>query len=95
MIKNLDNNLLEINLKFKDYLNSKKGILSCFYNKGVQLEGWFKGELLYFLSNLKESKKIYDFDREVKSPVSNQRIDFKLEFKINNSNEVLWLEIKH
>jgi len=95
MTNNLDNNLLGINLRFKDYLNSKEGILRCFHSQGVQLEGWLKGELLYFFSNLKDSKEIYDFDREVKSPVSNQKIDFKLELITRNKNEVLWLEIKH
>ncbi len=91
----IDNNLIKILLKLKNYFNTKKEILTCFCVQGVQLEGWLKGELLYFLSNLKESKEIYDFDREVKLLVSNQRIDFKLELKTNSKNEVLWLETKH
>lgn len=91
----IDNNIIKILLKLKNFFNIKKEILTCFCNQGVQLEGWFKGELLNFLSNSKESKEIYDFDREIKSPVSNQKIDFKLELKTDSKNEVLWLEIKH
>lgn len=79
----------------KEYLDTKKEILSCFCDYGVQLEGWFKGELLFFFNNLKNSKVIYDFDREVKSPVANNKIDFKLELKINNRIEIVWLELKH
>ncbi len=95
MADNIDSSLIEINLRFKDYLNSKEGILRCFNSQEVQLEGWFKGELLYFLSNLKDLKEVNNFNKEVKSPVSNQKIDFQLELIVNKKNEVFWLEIKH
>jgi hypothetical protein len=91
----LDNNINVIILLLKEYLDTKKDILSCFSDQGVQLEGWFKGELLYFLSTLKKTGQLYDFDREVKSPVANKKIDFKLELQIGNKSEIIWLELKH
>jgi len=92
---NLDKNLIRIIFLLKDYLDTKKEILTCFCGHGVQLEGWFKGELLFFFSNLKNSKDIYDFNREVKPPVANNKIDFKLKLQIDNRIETVWLEIKH
>jgi len=92
---NLDKNLIKIIFLLKNHLDTKKEILNCFCDHGVQLEGWFKGELLLFFSNLKNSKVIDDFDREVKSPVANNKIDFKLELQIDNRIEIVWLELKH
>ena len=92
---NTDNNIKKIVLELKKHFDDKNGIFTCFCTQGVQIEGWLKGELLYFLSQLKETGKINDFDREVKSPVSNQKIDFKLELKTNNNIEIIWLELKH
>ena len=90
-----DKNLIKIILLLKEYLDTKKEIFMCFCDYGVQLEGWFKGELLFFFNNLKNSRELNDFDREVKSPVLNNKIDFKLEFQIENRNEIVWLELKH
>ena len=92
---NTDNNIKKIVLELKKHFDDKNEIFTCFCTQGVQIEGWLKGELLYFLSQLKETGKINDFDREVKSPVSNQKIDFKLELKTNNNIEIIWLELKH
>ena len=36
--------------RFQEALDARRGILECFCNYGVQLEGWLKGELLYFLN---------------------------------------------
>jgi len=91
----LDKNLSRIVLLLKEYLDTKKDILSCFCDHGVQIEGWFKGELLFFFSNLKKAGQLRDFDREVKSPVTNNKIDFKLELQIGSKNEIAWLELKH
>ena len=49
----IDKNLIEIVLLLKKYLDTKKEIFKCFCDYGVQLEGWFKGELLFFFDNLK------------------------------------------
>lgn len=92
---NLDNKLLNIVLELKNHFDGKKEIMGCFCNQGVQLEGWLKGELLYLFSNFKKSGDLSDFDREVKSPISNQKIDFRIEFQKGNGNIIFWLEIKH
>lgn len=92
---NIDQKLVKIIYLLRNYLDTKKEILTCFCSHGVQLEGWFKGELLFFFSNLKSSKDILDIDREVKSPVANNKIDFKLELQTDNQSDTVWIELKH
>ena len=91
----LDNYLVNLIKKFKQYLDLKEELLNAFCDYGVQLEGWFKGELLFFFDKLKSSKELNDFDREIKSPTLNNKIDFKLEFQIDNQIKIAWLELKH
>lgn len=59
-----------------------------FCNHGVQLEGWFKGELLVVLDSLRESGVVKNFDREVKR--TEGRIDLFIE-----SDGLHWVELKH
>lgn len=59
-----------------------------FASHGVQLEGWFKGELLFALDAMKEAGSIVKFDREVKRPEG--RIDLMVE-----SSGLHWVELKH
>lgn len=59
-----------------------------FARHGVQLEGWFKGELLVALDSLKAAGVIKKFDREVKRPEG--RIDLVID-----SPGLHWVELKH
>jgi hypothetical protein len=43
--------------RFKRVLNGKKGILECFCRYRVKVEGWLKGEFLYFLDNKKKKEE--------------------------------------
>jgi hypothetical protein len=78
---------------FKKVLDDHEELLKCFCRKGVQLEGWLKGELLYFFE--KEKKKvILDFDREVTIPIG-RKVDFRITVGERTNFVDVWIEIKY
>jgi hypothetical protein len=81
--------------RFKRVLNGKKGILECFCRYGVQVEGWLKGEFLYFLDNEKKEGRIDDFDREVSICVVRKKVDFKVRIPTSSGVLEAWIELKH
>ena len=60
--------------------------LRCFCDRGVQVEGWFKGEMLAFLE-----RERADFDREVKIGPDRKKIDFQ----VTLLSEPARIELKH
>jgi len=63
--------------------------LVCFCEMGVQVESWFKGELLTLLSSLQEQNLVEHLDREVKTPGG------KVDLTINTKSKQHWVELKH
>ncbi len=63
--------------------------LACFCEQGVQVEGWFKGELLALLSELRRNASVERFDREVKIEAGRVDITAHLGGKCH------WVELKH
>jgi len=63
--------------------------LVCFCETGVQVEGWFKGELLTLLSSLRGQELIRDFDREVEIPCGN------VDLTVRTESDLHWIELKH
>ena len=55
--------------------------LRAFTKQGVQVEGWFKGEMLCLLDVLKQTKSIYNFDREVTYGQSRRKADFGVQIR--------------
>lgn len=78
--------------RFRGVLDTRRDILECFCTYGVQLEGWLKGELLYFLASEKAHGRLYDFDREVGFGQGRRRIDIKI---THDDHRLIWLELKH
>ena len=78
-------------------LEQKEEQLRCFKELGVQVEGWFKGELLYFLEKEKKAGRISRFDREVTVAVDkgNKKVDFKIELGEGSKSVEIWMELKH
>jgi hypothetical protein len=72
------------------HFNQLTDRLDCFYKQGVQVEGWFKGELLFLLTKLKEERIILDFDRE--TVIINRK---KIDIAININNLPHYIELKH
>ena len=79
--------------RFREVLDARRNVLECFSAYGVQLEGWLKGELLYFLHTEKLGGRLYDFEREVSFEQSSRR---KIDLKITDNNgHTMWVELKH
>ena len=84
--------MIELVERFREALDGRRDILDCFCNYGVQLEGWLKGELLYFLDAEKSGGRLYDFDREVSFGQGRRKIDIR----ITGANGLAtWVELKH
>ena len=76
---------------FYTYLiESKQEYLSLFSDLQIQIEGWFRGELMNFLRN--NNIDITVENREIRiNTRTHKKTDFKLEF----TNEIYWIELKH
>jgi hypothetical protein len=70
------------------HLNGLQDRFRSFCRHGVQLEGWFKGELFVLFDALKTKGEIRDFDREVK--LGRGRVDLKLTL----GDGCHWVELK-
>ena len=55
----VEERLKELISAFKKDLDSKHEQLNCFCKHGVQLEGWLKGELIYFLEKQKKLRLLW------------------------------------
>ena len=84
--------MIELVNRFQEVLDARRGILECFCSYGVQLEGWLKGELLYFLDAEKAEGRLYDFDREVSFGQGRRKIDIKI---TGENGIATWMELKH
>ena len=80
LIKNYYNYLIE----------SKQEYLSLFSKLQIQIEGWFRGELMNYLvhHNIGMSTE----NREIRISEDSRR---KVDFKIQMDNEFYWIELKH
>ena len=69
---------------------SKREYLMLFSDLQIQIEGWFRGELMNYLKNEKIKMTVYN--REVPINDNNRR---KVDLRIEVNNEFYWIEIKH
>jgi len=91
----LEDHLKGLVIRFKEVLDSKESILNCFCKYGVQLEGWLKGELVYFLDNEKNVGRIAHFDREVLTGMGRKKVDLKIKVSTSSGALEAWIELKH
>ena len=87
--------LRELVDRFKENLDAHEELLKCFCQYGVQLEGWLKGELLYFLHIEKSMGKIIDFDREVSLGKGRGKVDFVVKMSTSSGALDAWIELKY
>lgn len=73
----------------KSHFESLDSHLSCFHDLEVQVEGWFKGELLFLLARLKREGLLQDFKREIK--IDHGRVDLSITIE----DAPHWVELKH
>lgn len=76
-------NLIE---RFKKHLQAREDALRSFCDRGVQVEGWFKGEMIAFLD-----KERVDFDPEVKFGSGRRKIDSR----VTLASQPAHIEMKH
>lgn len=95
LVQATDGQVKDIVLRFKQVLDEHEEQLRCFCTYGVQLEGWLKGELLFFLDHEKAARKIAHFDREVRPVDSRQRVDIYLQLNQDLHASNVWIELKH
>lgn len=74
---------------FQRHFDKLQDRLVCFCEMGVQVESWFKGELLTLLTSLRGQGVIKDFDREVKAPGG------RIDLTVTTQNGLHWIELKH
>lgn len=77
--------------QIRDHFCQLQDRLACFGDQQVQVEGWFKGELLTLLTRFRDTQLIEGFDREVKTGIGNQRIDLQ----VSLNGQTHWIELKH
>ena len=92
---NTEDTLQKLVAKFGQVLNTRQPILECFCRQGVQLEGWLKGELLYYLDSEKAAGRLAHIERESRFGKGQKRVDFRLAIESRQGLAHAWLEIKH
>jgi hypothetical protein len=78
--------------KFYSSLTSenKKDYLTLFSDLQIQIEGWFRGELMNYLKN--EKLEMTVSNREIR--VNNEKRK-KVDLRVKINNEFYWIELKH
>lgn len=90
----IEQNLISLVNELKVFFNSRLSYFETFTKHGVQVEGWFKGELLNFLEN-KNPVGIIGFEREYSIGIGRRKVDFVLETEGNGLPRRVLVEIKH
>ena len=81
--------MTELLPRLRAHFDALEDRLICFRKMGVQVEGWFKGELLTLLSSFVEQGLIEEFDREVKTHGG------KIDLTVKTKADLHWSELKH
>ena len=69
---------------------NKRNYLMLFSDLQIQIEGWFRGELMNFLRNNNIDITVKNRESRI-NDCTNKKADFRLEFP----NEIYWIELKH
>jgi hypothetical protein len=82
--------------RFAEYLRRSERQLQCFHEYELQVEGWFKGELLCFLDQEKPAGHLLDFELERLVHVGDGRRGMRVDVVLQFDNKSLsWVELKH
>ena len=69
---------------------NKREYLTLFSDLQIQIEGWFRGELMNFLRNNNIGITVKNRESRI-NDCTHKKADFKLEF----TNKIYWIELKH
>lgn len=83
--------MVELIARLQTRMDARRDRLESFCKNGVQVEGWLKGELLYFLDTEKDAGRLSSFGRE--APIHGRRkVDIRVVF---DQSLPAWVELKH
>lgn len=94
----LDMYLNHVLKSFASRLDQCDSQLRCFNQHEMQVEGWFKGELLSLLNEKQDAGEIHSLQREAALRVDgrNRKVDIYFERdEVNGTKKEVWLELKH
>jgi hypothetical protein len=81
--------MLTVLPRLKQHFDHLQDRLKCFCRAGVQVEGWFKGEMLFLLEEMAARSEIDAFDREV------TKQHRKMDLYLTIAGQPQWVELKH
>ena len=89
--------VVDITRRLAGHLTGRADQLRCFNEYASQVEGWFKGELLWFLDEEKKAGHVLGVEREklVRVGVKRVSVDFLLDLQAPSGSALCWTEIKH
>ena len=82
--------MVELISRLNEVMNARRDRLESFCLNGVQVEGWLKGELLYFLDTEKAAGRLSNFKREA-TIHGRRKVDIWLAF---DHSIPAWVELK-
>jgi hypothetical protein len=78
--------------ELRTHFDALSGKLATFAMNGVQVEGWFKGEMLCALGRLKNDGCVIAYDREVRFEEFSRR---KIDLCVDTMSGRHWIELKY
>ena len=69
--------------------------LNLFSSLQIQIEGWFRGELLHFIDSYRNEPRIKELTTESREVAVKHKSRRKVDLRIEINNELYWIELKH
>jgi len=93
----MDKEMILLVSRFAEYLRMREQQLRCFHKYELQVEGWFKGEMLCFLDQEKQAGRLPDFKLEKKLyvHVGDKRKRISVDIALQFESGSRWVELKH
>ena len=88
----MENNELEheVSLFYNELINSKKQYLQLFSRLQIQIEGWFRGELMNYIDG-----PDHNMTTENREVLLNDKDKKKADLKVEFDKKPYWVELKH
>lgn len=81
-------------VRFTTILNAHEDHMRLFDQYHVQVEGWFKGELMAFFESERASNRLSAFSPECPFGDGKKRVDYQLQLP-DSTTRTVWIELKH
>jgi hypothetical protein len=61
----------------------------------IQIEGWFRGELMHYINNNRDKTQIQELTTNSREVPVHDKSRRKVDLRIETNNEMYWIELKH